>query len=526
MKTFLLRCTLALALLSACSTSDAQTLDPNFLDGELYIKVFDSSSVVLAPYNNSIPALNLILSTFGVDSIYRSFKHPALQGVYRLHFTNLLGTSNLISQLSILPFIEYAEQVPLCRTVGNTALTPNDLLLPQQWHLLKIQAEDAWGIGTGQSSVTVAVVDCAFLTTHQDLAPVIWTNPGETPGNFWDDDLNGYADDAHGYDVADLDPNPNPPLLSTGWDHGSHCAGIAGAATDNGIGIASIGWGISIIPVKATRDLSGGNSLTHAYEGVDYAMRAGADVISMSWGSLGPGLTGDLVLTLASGSGALLVAAAGNNNDSVPFYPAYNNLCLAVGSTDQADLRSGFSNYGSYVDVMAPGTDIYSAIATGPTDYALLSGTSMACPLTAGLAALIKSQSPSLTAAQIRTTIVNGCEDIYPLNPGYPGQLGAGRINAFRSLSLLTSTAPTAPASDITIGPNPTTGRIQVHLPQQVEPAASYHLLDAMGTARLQGLLHTPGQHDLDIGGLPAGLYFLEIRTASSTQVKRIVLDR
>lgn len=526
MKTIIFRWTLAFAFfLCGWQAGHSQTINADYLDGELYLKVWDSSSVVLAPYNNGIPALNLILSTFGVDSIYRSFSHPALQDVYRLRFTNLLGTATLISQLQLLPFIEYAEQVPLIRPVGNAGLTPNDLL-SQQWHLPKIQAEDAWAIGTGSPTITVAVVDNAFRTTHEDLAPVIYTNTAETPNNFWDDDLNGFTDDVHGYDVADRDGNTNPPLITTGWDHGTHCAGIAGAATDNGLGIASIGFGIKIIPVKATQNLAGGNTLTHAYEGVDYAMRINADVISMSWGSLGPGLTGNLVLTLASNSGTLLVAAAGNNNDSVPFYPAYNNLTLAVGSTDQADLRSGFSNYGSYVDVMAPGTDIYSSLAQSDTDYGSQSGTSMACPLTAGLAALIKSQSPGLTAQQIRTLIQNGCEDIYPLNPGYAGQLGAGRINALRSLSLLTSAAGSGSMPPVTIGPNPTAGTLYIRVPELPEPTATFRITDAIGITRTQGQLYAAQTHAVDMAGYAAGVYFLEITAGDATQVRRIVVTR
>ncbi|MFN8397085.1 MAG: S8/S53 family peptidase [Bacteroidia bacterium] len=526
MKTIILRWSLSLTLLiCGWASGRAQTVNPNYLDGELYLKVWDSSSVVLAPYNNGIPALNLILATFGVDSIYRSFSHPALQDVYRMHFTNLAGTANLISQLQLLPFIEYAEQVPLIRPIGNAGLTPNDLI-SQQWHLVKIHAEDAWAIGTGSPTVTVAVVDNAFRTTHEDLAPAIFTNAGEVAGNFLDDDLNGFTDDVHGYDVADRDGDPSPPIVTTGWDHGTHCAGIAGAATDNGIGIASIGFGIKIIPVKATQSLSGGNSLTHAYEGVDYAMRVNADVISMSWGSLGPGLTGNLVLSLASNGGAVLVAAAGNNNDSVPFYPAYNDICLAVGSTDQADLRSGFSNYGSYVDVMAPGTDIYSSLAQSDTDYGALSGTSMACPLTAGLAALIKSQAPSLTAQQIRTLIENGCEDIYPLNPGFSGQLGAGRINGLNSLNLITSTTASTTPVNVTLGPNPTSSLLYVRVPDLGEPTVAFRITDALGTIRNQGQLHSAQVNSLDLSGYATGVYFLEIRSANATQVKRIVVSK
>ncbi|HEX2899354.1 MAG TPA: S8 family serine peptidase, partial [Bacteroidia bacterium] len=346
-----------------------QTFHPDYLDGNLYLKLEDTTTVNLAPYPFNIPALNLIMTAFGVDTIYRPFQsgHPDLQNIYRLEFTSILGTDNLIAQLGLLGFVDFAEKVPLIRTVG-TATLPNDLQL-SQWGLTKIQAEMAWTISQGSSTVKVAIVDNAERITHEDLGSVIWTNPNEVPNNFFDDDLNGYPDDAHGFDVADFDANVNPPTGITGWDHGTHCAGIAGAATNNGVGIASIGYGISIIPVKAANNAAGGNTLAKAFEGVDYARAAGADVISMSWGSKGTSAIGDLILSLASNQGIVLVAAAGNNGDSILFYPAANPLCIAVGSTDINDLRSPFSNFGSYVDVMAPGSDIYSCLAGSDNDY-------------------------------------------------------------------------------------------------------------------------------------------------------------
>ncbi len=434
----------------------AQTVDPDYLDGNIYLKLQDTSVLNLEPYNYSVLALNTILTTYSVDSIYHPFRsgHPALAQIYRLEFSNFAGVNAMITQLELLSFVDYAEKVPLMKAIGNAATTPNDLQL-SQWALPKIQAELAWGLGLGSNTVKVAIVDNAMLTTHEDLNSVYWTNPGETPNNFLDDDLNGFIDDAQGYDLADMDGNVNPPTGIPGWDHGSHCSGIAGAATNNGIGIASIGYGITIIPVKASNDATGGNTLSKAFEGVDYARTVGADIISMSWGGKGTSATGDLILLLAENQGILLIAAAGNDNDSTPFFPAASPRCLAVGSTDQLDHRSGFSNFGSYVDVMAPGTDIYSCLVGSNQDYGNLSGTSMACPLTAGLAGLILSNSPGITAAQLRSRIVGGCENIDAINPGYQGKMGAGRINAFNSM-LTTDVSPSSPdRPTCTLFPNP-----------------------------------------------------------------------
>lgn len=502
-----------------------QTVYPEYVDGHVYLKVKDSSLVVLDPYVNNIPALDLILATLGVDSMYRAFKTPSpiLERIYRLELINPLNVDLLILQLQALTFVELVEKVPLMTLPNQSALTPNDLHA-LQWGLVKIDAPLAWGVTTGSSQVKVAVVDNACFGGHEDLSGVIWTNPGETPNNLLDDDLNGFADDSRGYDVADMDGNPSPPTGIQGWDHGSHCSGIVGAATDNGLGIASIGYGVSVIPVKATNDVSGGNTLTKAYEGVDYAMRAGADVISMSWGSTGNSSVGQLLINFAQSQGIVLVAAAGNNNDSIPFYPASYPACIAVGSTDQADLRSGFSNYGSYVDVMAPGTDILSCLASGTNHYGLQSGTSMACPLVAGLAGLLLSHTPSLTAQQVRDAIVAGCVDIDALNPGFEGKLGAGRINAFNSLNSLT--AVTAPqGSQFIVYPNPSTGAITIA--SAAHPAADGITCKVMNLSGMvvaeQDLGLSEGRLDL---ALPDGMYLLECTLGGVKEVSKLVIRR
>ncbi len=520
---------LVLTLLLGCCTlreMHGQSLYTNYLDGNLYLKLQDTTSINLDPYANNIPAVNLILATFGVDSLYRAFSsgHPALQNIYRLEFSDIMGADNMIAQLELLSFVEYAEKVPLFLTTGSLSI-PNDLQL-SQWGLQKIQAPLAWDLATGNANVKVAIVDNAVRTSHEDLIQSIWVNPGETANNFLDDDLNGYIDDTKGYDVADFDNNVNPPLAISGWDHGSHCAGIAGAATDNGIGIASIGHGISIIPVKCSNDAFGGNTLSKAFEGVDYARAAGADVISMSWGSTGSSATGELILSLANNAGILLIAAAGNNGDSVPFYPAASSFCLAVGATDPFDVRASFSNYGSYVDLMAPGTDIYSCLAANDADYGSLSGTSMACPLVAGLAGLIQSAVPGITSSVLRTTLINGCENIDALNPGFAGKLGAGRINAFNCLLQTTNTTPSIPTDNVLLIPNPSHGLTRVQVPESwSQSPISVVVYDLRGTQHFSSNWMPSMIHSLPSDQWPDGIYFVKIQQSSQIAVVKLVLN-
>ena len=226
----------------------------------------------------------------------------------------------------------------------------------------------------GVSSVKVAIVDDAIQTNHPDLQSVIWNNTDEIPGNAIDDDGNGYVDDVNGYDVADDDNNPSPPsnglwqLLGL-FTHGTHCAGIAGAATDNGIGIASIGAGISLVPVKSTSNSSLiPLALDKANEGVDYAVASGAKVISMSWGGPAQDSTLTNVIQAAVNAGRILVAAAGNDGNSTLSYPAALPGVICVGSSSNNDLVSSFSQRGNMIDVMAPGDSIWSTLA-GTTEY-------------------------------------------------------------------------------------------------------------------------------------------------------------
>lgn len=411
----------------------AQLVDSSYVDGQVYIKVKDTATMVLAPYNNSDVALNLIMQQYAVDTITQPF--PGLDSVldktYCVHFGNHNQVDQLITALQLLPYIEYAEKCPIFEAL-SAPFTPNDLL-SQQYYLDKIFARDAWGISQGNANVVVAIVDNGVRTTHQDLAPALWTNPTPNTGL-----LDRYPNDINGWDVADNDNNPNPPTATSNtspFGHGTLCAGLAGAKTNNGVGIASIGFNIRIMPVKCTPDANDGSTLTNAYDGVYYAIQAGADVISMSWGGSDGGfVTGENLMKSATNAGIVLVAAAGNSNTNTLYYPAAYPNVIAVAATDANDVKAGFSNYGTWVDVSAPGTGLYTTLAGSNSAYGNASGTSVAAPLVAGLAALLLSNEPNLTPAQVAARLSQTSDNINAQNPAYNGQLGTGRINAARAL--------------------------------------------------------------------------------------------
>lgn len=401
-----------------------------------------------------------LITRYEIQEVLRPFKTPdsELQKIYRIRFNPKFSSAELSQVLQQSGQFQYAE--PAQRYFGFQV--PDDVDSRQQWYLDLIRAFDAWDMGVGNNMIGVAVVDDAVKTTHPDLASVIWTNPGEVAGNNVDDDGNGFVDDVNGYDVADNDGETSPPpsglwqLLGL-FTHGTHCAGIAGAATNNGTGIASIGNGIRIIPVKATSNSSLiPLAIDNGNEGVDYAVASGARVISMSWGGAAQDSTLTNVIQAAVNSGAILVSAAGNDGNSTPNYPSALPGVIGVGSVSRGDIVSSFSQRGSMIDVMAPGDSIWSTLATS-ANYGFQSGTSMACPMVAGLCGLMLSQNPNFDAATIENCLKSGCENIDALNPGLSGQLGAGRINARLAMECLfaVSASPDAVPDAEAVYPNP-----------------------------------------------------------------------
>jgi gliding motility-associated-like protein len=309
--------------------------------------------------------------------------------------------------------------------------TPNDLK-SNQWNLTKIQAEQAWDVARGGQDILVGLVDDGMDTAHSDLQPQLWHNPREIPGNGKDDDANGYVDDWFGWDMADNDNDPSVSLANN-LVHGTHCAGIIGARTNNNIGIAGIGYHLKIMPIKCGRN--GTPFIFNPYEGVEYCINNGTRIISMSWGGGAYSATYQAIFDYAASKGVLCIAAAGNSSTQITMYPAGYNHVIAVGSTTSTDAKSNFSNYGTWVDLMAPGSNIYSTLPGN--SYGNLSGTSMACPLVSGLCALMLSKNPAATAAQVEACLKSGCESVDAVNPTFKGLMGAGRINAWRSMQCL-----------------------------------------------------------------------------------------
>jgi len=333
---------------------------------------------------------------------------------------------------------------------------PNDPQVGQLWGMensgqtggtrdADIDAAAAWGISTGSRNVVVAVIDTGVDWRHPDLAANLWVNAGET-ANGLDDDGNGLVDDVYGYNFA---ANTGDPMDDNG--HGTHVAGTIAAVGDNGVGVAGVNWSGSIMALKFLR-ADGSGTTSDAIRAINYAtmqrVRFGVNVrvINMSWG--GGGFSSALrdAIQAAGDAGILAVAAAGNsarNNDLNPQYPSsYDcSTLVAVAATDSRDQLASFSNYGAAsVDLAAPGVSILS---TYPNNrYVTLSGTSMATPHVAGVAALAWSVAPNATVAEIKNALLGGVDRVSSLGGKV---LTGGRLNAYNTLRLLNPAGPASP---------------------------------------------------------------------------------
>lgn len=304
---------------------------------------------------------------------------------------NLSSASDRLQRVAGVQFVER-------NFIAHTAFTPNDPSFGSQWALQKIAAGFAWDVNQGDSGVVIAIIDTGVDLDHPDLADKL----------------------VAGYDFVNLDT-----VADDDNGHGTHCAGIASARTNNGLGIAGVGFNCSLMPIKALNS-SGSGTYSAIINGIIWATDNGANVISMSLGGSSGSSALQEAVNYATERGVVVVAAAGNSNTSSPMYPAYYENCIAVGSTDSFDNKSSFSNYGTWVDVAAPGSGIYSTYVGG--GYATLSGTSMATPHVAGLAGLLWSHmSLESSAAAVRARIESNCDLV-------GSWVAYGRINCINSL--------------------------------------------------------------------------------------------
>lgn len=281
---------------------------------------------------------------------------------------------------------------------AKIAYVPNDPRWTDQWNLRTMKVDLAWDRTLGSNSAIVAIMDTGVNTAHEDLVANLWQNSGEIAGNSIDDDGNGYVDDMNGYDFVGEDAIPEDVN-----GHGTACAGIAAAVGDNSIGVAGIAPKARIMCLKAAQD-DGYFFLSNNLPAYLYAADMGAKVLSMSFFSDSLSPAEREAIDYVFSKGCLPIAASGNDSTVYSYYPAAYENTLSVAATVQSNAKAGFSDWGSWVDVAAPGVGISTTVTSGgyTTGFA---GTSAACPNVAGVAALLFGARPDATVTQVRNAI-------------------------------------------------------------------------------------------------------------------------
>lgn len=368
---------------------------------------------------SNIPSLDNIFSTYGIsdyqqiipDYDYNRNIDYGLDMIYvfKAETDNKAITSvEVFDKLSIVEFSEL--NLMMIKDNNNTGTgwepfyIPNDPMYSSQWFLPKIAAISAWDLyhPSNHTSI-VAIVDDGCEKDHEDLA-----------GNY-----------ITGYDYYSNDPDPTPP--DTSESHGTHCSGLAAGVTNNGIGISAASYNVGLIGVRAVY-------LSACAQGIYFCSQHGADVISLSWGP-GTSAIHAAIADAYNNYDVIIFGAAGNDNNSNPHYPAAYTEVVCVAASNGSDMKADFSNYGTWIDITAPGTSMLSTVPFGL--YENFQGTSMSCPLAAGVAAMLRSFDSTITNDSTWTLMEAGCDPMILEALYLSGDLGAGRINAYRSLAKL-----------------------------------------------------------------------------------------
>lgn len=307
------------------------------------------------------------------------------------------------------PSVMFAEPNYKSRVMFTDPSPIDDPGFSSQWGMTQINAPEAWNITKGDASIKIAILDTGIDRDHVDLTGKIVAEKDFTGG--------GNPDDYYG--------------------HGTHVAGAAAAITNNGTGVVGVGYNCYLVNAKVLGDNGSGDHASIA-DGIAWAVDSGAKVINMSLGSYSSSETMKLAVAYAWDAGCIIVAAAGNEGIQLPSYPAYYEQCIAVAATNTRDIRAAFSNHGDWVDVGAPGVDIWSTLPDhahfinseygAGLGYGYLSGTSMAAPHVAGLAGLVWATNPDASNTLVRSRIENTCVDMIGRATLY------GRVDAYQAV--------------------------------------------------------------------------------------------
>lgn len=524
----------------------------------LSITPCDSAAVTLLlktadqPQAAKRSAEQAVVGVAAVDQALKEFHVLSVKSV----FQNPFNPSDQADELTRWFACEFKDEIDLAaaqQALSQTAgvvdahinhafrldFTPNDPLFSEQYALRKISAPSAWDIERGDAEVLIAVIDTGIDYNHPDLGDNLWANDGETLNGI-DDDGNGFVDDLRGWDFTDAPNYPdggdylvrdNDPMDEHG--HGTGAAGIIAAVADNELGIAGLAHGCRVMNLRAFTS-SGYGEEDDVASALLYAVDNGVQVVNMSFGDIFVSRILEDVVRYAYSRGMVMVASSGNSSTDAIHYPSGLAETISVGATDDADRLASYSNFGTTIDLTAPGSNIKSTTLNG--EYQNWSGTSFSAPYVSAAAGLVLSQRPGLSADAVRAVLVNSTDDLG--DTGWDTQFGAGRLNVFGALNQdahtlaqiltprLDAGYSTGPAAVFGSAWSPDFDSYRLYYGAGVNPKTWAPISDVIRTPVVEGLLFTWDQLPAEEGEYTLKLVVTDKKQAQTVHQTRFFVDR
>jgi serine protease len=487
-----------MAMLTICFSSFnfgddfvSRTLDkPTHVDDEIVVKFRDDVGQA---------TLNSFMKKYNISKKRASWRTGEFI-VFKMNDKSK-GASNLLQEILQEEGIVFAEQ----NAIAYKCMVPNDTYYSYQWHMSRLGLEDAWDDSTG-SGITVAIIDTGVKQSLSDLAGTSFTS---------------------GYDFVNNDSDPTDDE-----GHGSHVCGTIAQTTNNSLGCVGVAFNATIMPVKVL-DSSGSGTYSDIADGITWAVDNGADIINLSLGGSSSTTSLQNAVNYAWNNDVVVVCAAGNDGSSSPMYPAAYTNSISVSAVNYLDELAYYSNYGSTIDICAPGGDTDDNNGDGYMDgvlqqtfdsssgsagYYFYIGTSMASPHVAGVAALVKAADPTLSNSEIRSILEDTAEDLG--SSGWDQYFGYGIVDAYAAVqeALGGGTPDTTPPviSDVTATPSSTTATITWTTDEAATSVVYYGTTSSYGsTASTSGYTTS---HSVTLTGLTAGTtYHFMVESADAS---------
>jgi serine protease len=516
-----------------------------FVPDQLVVKKSDSAPGWQTGRNLSgyavsgITSIDKLCREIGISRIEPYYPGPltkpalisAVAGLYVITLIDSTRKELAIGRLSANPSVEHVEKISIPRL--NYA--PDDPAFVNQWHLTHTHADDAWDIVRGDTTrhSVIAVVDAGVNYDHSDLRDNIWVNPGEDLNqnglydpsdlNNIDDDHNGFVDDLVGWDWGTFDNNP---MEEPSWAHGTIVAGCVSEVTDNGVWGSAVGFSARMMCIKVFN----AGALHNVMQGMIWAGENNAQIINVAWGTSVYSPTEQNVINALWDSNVLIVASAGAESSELPIYPAAYDNVIAVAATDETDHLTIFSGYGDWVDLCAPGTNILTTETH--TSFANYSGTSFSAAMVSGLAGLIWAWYPALTNEEVENLIKSTTDPIDSLNPSRIGQIGTGRMNAYRWLETSIDDQPPLAKSFCALEsyPNPFNNSTIINYTIPSGGKVNLAIYDLLGrkirTFVKQNQAAGSYQYRWTGDGRSSGIYFARLESDSFSKTIKLILLR